>query len=360
MLLPIPDPIRLADETLYRLLQRVSFSRHLNPINVQEARLGFRNGAEAPIFEYQPLEQADALLKELDAVDPPRDHPAGMLVSQCIEGTRLLIIALRDRSAHAFDQLNQASGWYPDAALLALQFSSSSHKRQPLDVPASALIAHFEQALRDRDMGDWRIESDNVMSARVLVDSAKSIIRVRTDAKFRKQDLARLVVHELDVHARRSVNGRQQQLRCFSTGLPGALATEEGLAMVAEEESGTATQGTMNNQLRVLHAIEHARTAGFRAVYQAIEETAGRGLAWGISLRIKRGLAHPEDPGVYAKDSVYLAGRTQVREWLNAGGDVHQLYVGKVALTHPVADWLQQGWVTAQPVPQLWGKPPSI
>ncbi len=354
MLLPIPEPIRAADIALFELLQRVAFSRYLNPTNAQAARSKFRAGDKTPPFEYQPLSEADDLLRLLDAVDPPRDHPAGVLVGECIDGTRRLIRALRDRTAAAFDTLNQAAGWYPTPDLLALQFPKVTAPKQPMNVPAAALIERFEQALNERQMSDWRIVEDEVMSARVLVDSAKRIIRIRSSAKFRLRDLNRLVVHELDVHAQRAVNGSAQTLRCFSTGLPGSLATEEGLAMVAEEESGTATPGAMNHQLEVLCSIQHAREAGFWEVYKAIEERAGRGLAWGISLRIKRGLAHPDQPGVYAKDSVYLTGRTRVRAWLDEGGDIEQLYVGKVAVHHPVNDWIKQGWVTRQKVPTLW------
>ena len=57
---------------------------------------------------------------------------------------------------------------------------------------------------------------------------------------------------------------------------------------------------------------------------------------------------------MYAKDSVYLTGRNRVRAWLDNGGDVSRLYVGKVSIDHPVAEWMAQGWVKPQPVPKLW------
>ena len=46
-------------------------------------------------FEYAPLEQADSALARLDDVEPDRSHPAGDLVGQCIDHTRLMIRALR-------------------------------------------------------------------------------------------------------------------------------------------------------------------------------------------------------------------------------------------------------------------------
>jgi hypothetical protein len=349
----IPEPIRRSDEALHALLKRVAFSRYLNPSNVAEARLAFRNGAESPPFAYHSLDIADELMRELDAIEPPRDHPAGALIGSSMDSLRRLIRALHERSAEAFDAMNQAANWYPTQELLQKRYVSGS-PTELLNVPASELIEHFELALQARQMSDWRIDKDIVMSARVMVDSAKKLIRVNPNSRFRNRDITRLVVHEIDVHARRSINGSQQALLCFSTGLPGSLATEEGLAMVAEETSGTASPGVLARQAEVCRAINEARSLGFRALYNSLCERLGSGLAWGICLRVKRGLKNPDEPGVYAKDSVYLTGRNMVRQWLDDGGDIQKLYVGKVGVDDPVDQWIEQGWVSIQPVPQFW------
>lgn len=350
----IPSDILDADEALYSLLQQVAFSRHLNPCNVRDARRAFENGAETPPFEYQPLQSANELREALDTMLPNRDHPAGILVGRCIDGVQRLVNALDYRTAEAFHEMNVAADWYPDTDLLD-QTYTPARPNQPMDVPASMLIEHFECAFKARNMNAWHIEQDEVMSARVLVDSAKRIVRVNPKSRFRERDLTRLVVHEIDVHARRATNGEKQPLKCFATGLPGSLATEEGLAMVAEETSGTASPGVLARQSHVVNAIDQARSMGFRPLYELMCERVSPGLAWGICLRVKRGLSAPEQPGVYAKDSVYLAGRNKVRKWLDEGGDIAHLYVGKVGLSDPIAEWLEQGWITPQPVPQLWG-----
>jgi len=349
----IPTDILDADEALYSLLQQVAFSRHLNPCNVRDARLAFENGAETPPFEYQPLHAADDLRRALDSMHLNREHPAGLLVGRCIDGVRRLVNALDHRTAEAFHEMNLAANWYPDAELLNQSYSPAKPD-QPMNVDASMLIEQFECAFQARNMQEWRIEQDEVMSARVLVDSAKRIVRINPKSRFRERDLTRLVVHEIDVHARRATNGEKQPLKCFATGLPGSLATEEGLAMVAEETSGTASPGVLARQAHVVNAIDQARSLGFRQLYEFMCERVSRGLAWGICLRVKRGLCAPEEPGVYAKDSVYLAGRNKVRQWLDEGGDISHLYVGKVGLTDPVSEWLEQGWISLQPVPLLW------
>lgn len=351
----IPEPVRTADAVHHALLGEVSFSRHLNPINEGEARRAFLSGRKAePPFAYLPLVQADELLWRLDAAEPPRDHPAGALVGSCMDSTRQLIVALRDRSAEAFDSMARSSGWYPDADLLGLQFDESERDESPIEHNAPRLIAHLREALDQRGLIDWIIAEDPVMAARVLVDGAKRVIRVKPDARFRHRDLDRLVVHEIDVHVQRTVNGQAQALRCFETGLPDSLATEEGLAMQAEQRAGVANPGVLSRQVAVVKAIDLGRTIGFRELYEHLSQEVGSALAWGIGLRIKRGLAHPGRPGVYAKDSVYLSGWKQVGDWLEAGGDIRQLYVGKVGLHDPIEHWAAQGWLSWQAVPPLW------
>lgn len=352
----LPAPVRLADEQHYQILQRVPFSRHLNPNNAREAQRAFRAGAEAPPFSYNPLLEADELLWTLEKIRPPADHPAGALVARLIDGTQLLILALRDRTATRFDALARHADWYPDPELLSLRFPDPPSDPESPDRPSTMMIDRLRQALVERGLHDWRIEQDTVMSARVLVDSAKRLLRVNPQARFKPRDLRRLVAHEIDVHVMRAYNGQRQLLRCFSTGLPGSLTTEEGLALVAEEEVGADSPGVLNRQVEVVRAIDLARRMGFRELYQNIAQRHGPGLAWGICLRIKRGLAEPGSPGVYAKDSVYLRGRMRVRQWLDAGNNVQQLYVGKVGLDDPVQEWTEQGWLRPGVLPNMWQK----
>jgi len=162
------------------------------------------------------------------------------------------------------------------------------------------------------------------------------------------------VVHEIDVHVTRGENGLGQALQCFSTGVPGSLITEEGLAMVSEERAGVSAPGMLSRQTEVVRAIHLSRDLGFKDLYDELSLRVGAGLAWGVCLRIKRGLKNPEKPGVYAKDSVYLKGRMVVQSWLESGGDIAHLYVGKVGINDPIEDWLAQGWVKPSAVPKAW------
>jgi len=100
--------------------------------------------------------------------------------------------------------------------------------------------------------------------------------------------------------------------------------------------------------------VSWAEEMGFRELYERLLEVGGSSLAWGIALRVKRGLKDPSLPGVYGKDVVYFRGLRTVRNWLESGGDIGQLYVGKVSVEHPVQQWLDAGLIEPGSLPEMF------
>lgn len=351
----IPEGIKKSDSELVEFYQRESFSSHLNPTNTGEAKKAFFSGEHTPPFTYKPLRNADALLFELDDIRPNIIHPLASLIHEKIDATQLLIQALKDRSKESFDCLARFHQWYPIEEDIPLQ-KKDELESQSLDRSATYLIQKFKKALEERELDHWTIRTDTVMSARVQVNCPRREILVHPKALFRKRDIQRLIIHEIDVHAQRAENGQNQSLRCFSLGLPGSLLTEEGLAMFAEELNAVQSPGTLSRQIEVLKAIGLAKEMGFRELFTSLRKRCGTNLAWSISLRLKRGLSNPESGGVYAKDSVYLIGYQRVKKWLMAGGNVEHLYVGDVGIDHPVSLWLEEKWIELKKVPSFWHK----
>lgn len=352
----LPAELLDADARLHALHAAVRFSRHLNPVNAADARAAFLAGAEAPPFAYAPADWADDAIDTLDGLRVPLEHPLGVEVAAAAAETRALVVALRERTAEAFDALTATCGWLAEVPEVPGDVPKGASPGA--QVPAEAVLAAFRAALRARGMGDWEVTWDEVMASRVLVDAARRQVRVNPAARFREPDLVGLVVHEVDVHALRAANGARQPLALFSTGLAGSLPTEEGLALVAEERAGALPEGAIARQVHMVDTIRAARGVGFRELYEGVRERLGPASAWGMALRCKRGLARPDLPGAYAKDAVYLTGYRRVRAWLDAGGDAATLWAGKVGIHHPVADWVAAGWIVpAAQVPEAFATP---
>lgn len=350
----LPPELLEADAQLYHLLTKVSFSRHLNPVNVQTARSVFLSGMEAPPLLYDAPLWADDALDMLRRLRIPQEHALGVELQHVSNELQTLITTLQDRSAEAFETLNHVAGWepLPDSEADPIVPPPPPHPGTGTD--ALGMRSLLEAALAARHLDGWTLQMDPVMSARILVDAPKQLIRLNPSARFSATDTTGLIAHEIDVHACRGAAGARQPLRLFSIGLSKADTTEEGLAILAEERAGCLSD-TFPWRQRLLHrAVRLAKTAGFREVYAFVLREAGASVAWPLTLRIKRGLRYPGKPGVYAKDTIYLRGWLQVRQWIQAGNAVSSLYVGKVGIQHPVEEWLKEGWLLPGPVPQLW------
>lgn len=341
--MPLTPELLRADLALDQLQRQLDATRHLNPVDEVEARARFLRGAPA-LFRYLPLPGADRLLTACDAVRPPLDHPLGREVAAATEEVRLAVLALRDRTAAAFDALNAGSGWYDEAGPPPVTTPPVRHPDDRV-VPIGEVVAAFRRALVERKAQGWRVEVDPVMSARVVVDPPRSLIRVNPRATVSETDLRALVAHEVHVHVARAEAGGRQRLRLFRNGLARSLATEEGLALHAEAAAAGLPEGASDRLALLAAAARRARDQGFTGLYRGLEPLVGANGAWTTCLRLKRGLADPEAPGVYAKDRVYWIGWCSVSCWLEAGNDPSPLWVGKVGLHHPVAAWQAAGWV---------------
>lgn len=350
----LPEELLAADRAYDALLGSVRFSEHLNPTNIAAARAAFFAGAAAPPFEYAPATWARDAIVHLDGLRVPRVHPLGAALLDAIAETRAFIVALQHRDASSFHALAELSDWLPEPGDDGEIPATPPSGPVAAEVGAERMFFTLRDALRQRGLGAWSVEWDRVLSSRILVDAPRKTIRVNPAARFNELDRVGLVAHEVDVHATRAENGGRQPMALFATGLARSLIAEEGLAISAEHEARAFSPGFVSRQALMIRAVRLAEGCGFRDLYDELRPMAGSAGAFQATLRVKRGLARPDLPGCYAKDSVYLRGWRRVGAWLEAGGDLSSLYVGKVGLHHPVREWLAEGWVTAQAPPRLW------
>lgn len=352
----LPDEVAAADDALAAAYHATDPARLLNPLNVAEAQAAFLAGADEPPFRYAHNPTLRERAVALRALPLPESHPFGPLLRAAVSSFDAMAEALTERSAEAFERWAQLERWEEGADHAAEPAAEPTDAPEPL-IGAAHLRAALEGALHARGLGGWAVRWDEVMSARVLVESNQREIRVNPAARFRASDVPRLIAHELDVHVTRAQRGAAQPLRLFATGLPGSLQTEEGLAVLAEARVGTLSAASLARQADVRAAIRDARSLGFRALWESRRARFGPRGAFTLALRIKRGLATPGGPGVYAKDAVYGLGYATVRRWLGAGGPMGWMYVGKVGVHHPIGEWLEAGLITPGHVPPLWGPP---
>lgn len=341
--MPLPQDLLVADAAFFTLHQRLVASRHLNPLDEVEARARFLAGGPVR-FRYAPLPHADDLLRACDAVAPPDDHPLGVELAAAVAEVRAAVVALRDRTPQAFAALAELSGWWAADEMPARE--PPVRPADPEVLPLADVVGRFEEALAARGVAGWTVAVDPVMTARVLADAPRRVLRLNPRASWSPTDVRALIAHEIDVHVARAVAGAAQPLRLFELGLAQSLVAEEGLALYAEAQACGLPAGAADRLALLAAAARRAAEQGFTGLYRGLEPLVGAQQAWTTCVRLKRGLADPETPGVYAKDRVYWLGWCRISRWVASGADLRGLRCGKVGFDHPVAAWAAEGWIT--------------
>ena len=154
-------------------------------------------------------------------------------------------------------------------------------------------------------------------------------------------------------------NGRAQPFQQLYSGLAGYEELQEGLAVLAEYLVDGLSTGRMR-QLAARVVAVRCLTDGasfvetFRTLHRKYAFT--QRAAYNITMRVYRG-------GGLTKDAVYLRGLEAILRYVQKGGDVHPLLVGKMAVDHiPTIKELQYRKVLnpAPHVPRYLRNPSAI
>lgn len=138
-------------------------------------------------------------------------------------------------------------------------FDGEPEDRQYTEHEAAVL---FQKALDQRGLSvkGWRVVVDLEGYNNMSVEAAEKTVYIGKRASlFGREDIMRLMVHEIGVHAERYQNAEDQNLSTLVRfGLPGYLAAEEGLSNLLE----FAVRGRVANKLHRYRYVSGAIAAG--------------------------------------------------------------------------------------------------
>ncbi|MDO5505420.1 MAG: flavohemoglobin expression-modulating QEGLA motif protein [Pseudoxanthomonas suwonensis] len=192
-----------------------------------------------------------------------------------------------------------------DPALLAPE--------EQIDISATSLQLQLQGDL-DAFFGERLVEV--VLDPELIAKAAAgaSRIRLRSGAAYSDYDRHQLLHHEALVHSLTAINGRAQPvLASMGLSSPRATATQEGLAVLAEQITGSIDIERMKRVSLRIEAVAMALDGAdflqvfewFLAAGQSPEES------FSSAQRIFRGV--PTDGGhAFTKDTVYLRGLISV------------------------------------------------
>ncbi len=183
----------------------------------------------------------------------------------------------------------------------------------------------MEEYMHERGIKGWKVEITETPITRVHFSEKmvevprKKVLNVPLE-KYTEG----LVRHEVGWHVERSARGAERGYGTLRYGTSGYWPTEEGGALHAQA-GGETKEPEFAYALRVI-ATHYALKMGFHDLFVKLKSYGiSDEECWMATFRAKRGLRDSKKPGGFVKDWVYFGGYSEVKEFIEAGGDLEEL-----------------------------------
>lgn len=344
--------LKKIDRRLGIIDKKIKLLTRLNPLNPKKEQQKFfhaitRNKIYNPVFRYKPLPINALRLREEIAsisISIPSFKDEQWFFARHLAKKRKRALkkleAVRQRGTDKFSVHAEGLFGKPDESQLAYAhaqltpdactYFSTIHDTLSAQEAASVLQGYIDiHAL------PWRMKLRKNISSKAGLDSRSKYLLIKTGERFSPEEVQSLAIHEIETHIFRKENGLLQYLPyLFGEGFAGPPTTEEGLAFFNETQEPHDPRRMLVVAARTI-GVHLARTQSFYEVFQALHKL---GLpypyAWNVTLRVKRGISDTSKPGAFSKDHHYLKGYLAVKSFLDQGGDIRLLYMGKLNIAN--------------------------
>jgi uncharacterized protein (TIGR02421 family) len=287
-----------------------------------------------PEFAYRDLPDLAALRSELEQVNP--EEATDPVLVHMIRGMhrdlerRIELLAARNTDQFLLAAIDK---WgHVDQALLDL--AGRVLEEVPPGSPADGYVhAHELAGMATLELDHYRqafpelatLVHVSELVAGVMVENGDLFIS--TETSISSDRVVQLLHHEIGVHVLTYVNGSVQPIRMLSLGLDGYEETQEALGVLAEYLGGGLRPKRLRAfALRVMAAQSVSLSESFSETYELLLSLgAGKNRAFNTTMRAHRS-------GGMTKDALYLGGITRLLTFIQEGGDLDSLLVGKISL----------------------------
>ncbi len=328
------------DTKIYLIDTQIKLLKYINPQNLEEQRILFlENPTFSPQFIYRPCNLDFVQMRNDLKRIPEIDHILSPLYKEKITELLWKISLLESLDSENFSECSKQvfgsinKSIYQHALRFIKKNSDIIDDTSPiLDTKKS--IEVLNNFLKKYHLGHWKIKIIEDSVSDIQVTKLDTIL-LKKNASFSKNRLEALLVHEIGTHVFRFENGKLQPLKILERGTANYLKTEEGLAIWNQNQLGL--NFGMKNLTAALHIITiyMAEKLSFVDLFHFLKNThnLNNEVAWKHCIKTKRGLKNTEQKSVFTKDSIYFIGNREIEKFVSRGGNVHDLYVGKISVT---------------------------
>lgn len=328
------------DKQLADIDRKIQLMKHIRPSNLEEERARVEDDpSHNPVFTYEklsfdPKEFRDRL-KYLEA-----DYsPVGRLLKKKRDELLLKIDLLESRgdnlgfmeaSKKLYGDVTQSLLGEARGALRPWQGHKKSKKLHDQQMfSAEEVCERLMKAIREYGLREWDVQLNPDAVADCFVGREK--IHLRAGALFSEERVLSLIAHEIEVHVFTRENGKRQPYELFERGMAGYLETQEGLAVWNERR--VLSEWNEKRFWPALHilAINYGKKHSFSELVRYVRRLGfDNACALRTALKIKRGLGDTSQKGAFTKELVYFKGVRRVTRYLESGGDLKKLFIGKL------------------------------
>ncbi len=320
------------DQKLCSYDHQIFFLKNFRPLNLNDERekllknINYHPRLIYPRFDEELLDIKKDLKKTYC-----NDSALGQLFQAKINHLVDLIDLIKARGSNEFQALSNKVFGEPNLEqLLAFKKANFIKITKSVKIDSHQLKKIFEDVLEQYNINNWRIIlSKNILSKCVINKDQR--IYIKNNARFSKERIKHLIIHELETHLLTSHNGAKQKYGLFQRGFANFIQTQEGLAIynIYDQNNQYLNPNIYFTGLAIYHSLDKDMMTVFEML-----RSLGVGInnAINILFRIKRGLTDVVKPGCLTKDFNYLSGFLQVKDFVENGGNLQDLYYGKYNL----------------------------
>ncbi len=345
------------DRQLAAVSNQFDYLLQLTPVNATGAWKQFQadHFEQTPEFHYRPLPVDPLLLKRqlykipIERVEDPALH---RLFEEKQNELELKLTMLRDRDTPRFlhESMTLFGGVKDDILELSrdllqnLASKGESEKGPNVDAQEFARLAKAEFEFYRKDCPKFKARVEVADDVSGLIVSRGKLL-VNSEMTLAPSRVKALLAHEVGTHLLTYYNGRMQPFQQLYSGLAGYEELQEGLAVLSEYLVGGLSRGRLRQLAARVVAVRHlTEGAAFADTFRSLTRDFGftNRTAYNITMRVYRG-------GGLTKDAVYLRGLVAILKYVQKGGDLKPLLVGKMAVEHiPIIKELQYRKVLSQ------------
>ena len=325
------------DKDLIEVDSKIKLLYHLKPTNLESEKKKFLdNPNKDPQFEYPQLKFDPVELTHALEKIKPDNSPLGKIFQAKKKEIFNKISLIEAIDEERFSEISIKLFGKPgkddllNAKKLITEIDIENIKKQESIFTEEDAIKRFNEIFAKYGLKNWKAKIKDSMVADCIAGKNNRLF-IRKGARFNKERIESLIVHEIETHILTAENGKMQPYEIFNRGLANYLQTQEGMAMWNVEQQRKHPFSQNYSALAHVIAIDSALKHSFSKTYATLIELGiPATTAFKSCLKAKRGISDTSKPGAFTKDLVYYKGYYQVREFIEKGGQLRDLYIGKM------------------------------